>query len=292
MPNEIHLIKLYCAICHHYDTVLVAAAQRQSNNSCPQFTDEECITIYIWGIIQQKFEAKAIYQYIRDNYASWFPKLPSYQAFNKRICYLADAFEMLVDVLLKSMDISPEVSTYLIDSMPIIVAGAKRSSSARVASEICNKGYCGSKGMYYYGVKLHLFAQSRYQTIPLPTAITVTQASENDLPVAKRMLYDVYNVNIFADKAYKESAWEVSLKQSNNVSILTPIKLNKGQKEFSYWQKMYSSAVSAVRQPIESFFNWLQTKTHINVASKVRSSNGLLSFVFARLAAACWLINH
>lgn len=249
------------------------------------------MAIYIWGIIQQKYEVKAIYQYIRCNYAEWFPELPSYQAFNKRICYLSDAFEMLVDVLLKNMSIDPDTSTHLIDSMPIIVAGAKRSSSACTASDICNKGYCGSKGMYYYGVKLHLFAQSRYQTIPMPTAIAVTQASENDLPVAKRMFSDVCNVDIFADKAYKEAAWENAIKQSNNISILTPVKLNKGQKELSYWQKVYSSAVSAVRQPIESFFNWLQYKTHINVASKVRSSSGLLSFIFARFAAACFLIN-
>jgi len=246
----------------------------------------------MWGIIQQKYEVKAIYKFIKDNYVAWFPKLPSYQAFNKRICYLSDSFEMLADILLKNVPVSPCVPTYLIDSMPIVVAGAKRSSSACSASEICNKGYCGSKDMYYYGVKLHVFAQSRYQTIPMPTSATVTQASENDLPVAKRMLADVYNVDVFADKAYKDSEWEKALSQSNNVSILTPVKLNRGQKELSFWQKTYSNAVSAVRQPIESFFNWLQTKTHINVAAKVRSANGLIAFIFARLAAACFLLNY
>jgi hypothetical protein len=46
-----------------------------------------------------------------------------------------------------------------------------------------------------------------------------------------------------------------------------------------------NSAVSAIRQPIEAFFSWLQEKTHIHIASKVRSANGLLAFIFARLAS-------
>ena len=44
----------------------------------------------------------------------------------------------------------------LMDSVPITVAHAKRSSQARVAPEIANKGYCSSKGEYDYGGKVHL----------------------------------------------------------------------------------------------------------------------------------------
>ena len=39
MLKEFQLIKLYCAVCHHYNTALVAQAQRCSNNFCPKFTD-------------------------------------------------------------------------------------------------------------------------------------------------------------------------------------------------------------------------------------------------------------
>jgi len=37
-------------------------------------------------------------------------------------------------------------------------------------------------------------------------------------------------------------------------------------------------------------FNWLEEKTGIQRASKVRSYNGLLVHVFGRLAAAMWLL--
>ncbi|MDD2278380.1 MAG: transposase, partial [Bacteroidales bacterium] len=49
---------------------------------------------------------------------------------------------------------------------------------------------------------------------------------------------------------------------------------------------LFSTAVSRVRQPIESFFNWLEEKAGIQRASKVRSTNGLLVHVFGRLAVA------
>lgn len=50
--------------------------------------------------------------------------------------------------------------------------------------------------------------------------------------------------------------------------------------QISYGQRLF------FRQPIESFFNWVESKTGIQIASKVRSLNGLLVHVFGKLAAA------
>jgi hypothetical protein len=49
---------------------------------------------------------------------------------------------------------------------------------------------------------------------------------------------------------------------------------------------LFSCAVSAVRQPVESLFNWLNEKTALQQESKVRSTAGLLVHVFAKIAAA------
>lgn len=75
--------------------------------------------------------------------------------------------------------------------------------------------------------------------------------------------------------------------------MLTPIKGIKGKSEalkqrgFAY-EKLYSKAVSAIRQPIESFFNWTNEKTQIQNASKVRSFQGLVAHIFGKLVA-CFL---
>jgi len=291
MTKHIQLIKLYCAVCDIYNSALVAQAQRCSNNFCPKFTDEECIATFMWGIYNQKFEVKACYEFIKDYYGDWFPNLPSYQAYNKRICFLADAFKTLASILLYGLGLDPDHSDFVIDSIPIVVAGGKRSGRAKTAAELCNKGYCASKEMWYYGVKLHTFAQSNYKKMPTPALMIVTKASEHDLPVAKAMLDDVKNIRLFGDSAFKDRIWQTFMYFENNVEILTPVKLQKGQKKLSFWDSVYSSAISSVKQSIESFNNWIIAKTNIQSASKVRSATGLTAFIFARIACAFFGFN-
>ena len=72
---------------------------------------------------------------------------------------------------------------------------------------------------------------------------------------------------------------------------MTPIKGIIGQcQEIKNRDKaandLFSTAVSRVRQPIESLFNWLTQKTDIQRASKVRSAKGLLIHIFDKIASA------
>ena len=59
--------------------------------------------------------------------------------------------------------------------------------------------------------------------------------------------------------------------------------LKKTDQAFS---DVFNKAVSTIRQPIESLFNWINELTHIQNASKVRSSKGLKLHTFGKLAAA------
>ncbi len=72
---------------------------------------------------------------------------------------------------------------------------------------------------------------------------------------------------------------------------MKPVKGIKGQcQEIKNRDKaandLFSTAVSRVRQPIESLFNFLIQKTDIQRASKVRSSKGLLILTFGKIASA------
>ena len=96
--------------------------QRQSNNFRPQFTDEECITVYLWGISQRRFEQKAIYNYTKNHLSEWFPKLPRYQAFSRRCTALAPAFRALAERWMEQAAPSGEARTiYMVDSCPIML---------------------------------------------------------------------------------------------------------------------------------------------------------------------------
>jgi hypothetical protein len=68
--------------------------------------------------------------------------------------------------------------------------------------------------------------------------------------------------------------------------VRTPVKKKKGQRYLEADEQWLSTAVSQVRQPIESLVAWIEKKTGIEFASNVRSYQGLLVHVFGRLAAA------
>lgn len=288
---QLELITLYCNVCKAYDSKLAAVAQRQSNNFRPKFTDEECITIYLWGIIKRKYTVKAVYQHTAEHLSDWFPKLPSYQLFNRRINYLSEAICVLCSEWMGQLHVDASVSSHLMDSMPVVLAKGTRSSAAKVAPELCGKSYCSSQKMWYYGVKLHLLGQKRFERLPVPIYMEVTPAAEHDLDVAKQVLPHFQNMELFVDKAYRAAAFEKELAGKNNIVLRSPVKLKKGQKELSSADKLYSKAISRTRQAIESLFAWIQEKTDIHRASKVRSSSGLLSFIFARLAVVCLLLS-
>lgn len=262
-----------------------------SNNFNPDFTDQEVLTLFMFGIMQSRFNMKDIYNYSKNHLLSWFPLLPSYQAFDNRLNRMAEVFPILIeDILSYATAEGVNFDISLIDSMPIVLANAKRSQHARVAAEICNKGRCASKGMYYYGVKLHVMGFKRDGTIPLPEFMGLTPASDNDLSVFRTIAPQMYNRSIFADKAYVDTLLNELLETQQNATICTPVKKRKGQQQLDMFAKLLSTSVSKVRQPIESLFNWLEEKVAIQIASKVRSENGLKVHVFGRLAAAIFMI--
>jgi hypothetical protein len=52
--------------------------------------------------------------------------------------------------------------TFLLDSMPIMVANERRSGSARTANELCSKTYCASQNRWYFVRNIELFADKAY----------------------------------------------------------------------------------------------------------------------------------
>ena len=178
------LVRIYFYICDKFEE-LQFYCERFSNNNEPEFTDQEVMTIYLYTMCYEGHtKVKHIYRFASDWLRPWFPKLGSYQAFNNRLNRLGGAFNRLVPMLLA--DFQPDDCLFdqsLMDSMPIITCSGKRSG--KVAREVTDKGYCSSKGLYYYGLKLHLLGFRRVGKLPHPEQILFTPASVNDLTVFK-----------------------------------------------------------------------------------------------------------
>ena len=150
---------------------------------------------------EQQIKIKQIHECTSNHSRSWFPLLPSYEAFIMRINRLSEAFRNLADLLLSGY--CPEdcdLNTSLMDSLPIITCSGKRMPS--VAKDITDKGFCSTKSMYYYVLKLHALAFHRPSHLPFPESIVITPASENDLNVHKQNCCNIPNRSFYGDKIY------------------------------------------------------------------------------------------
>ena len=70
--------------------------------------------------------------------------------------------------------------------------------------------------------------------------------------------------------------------------LMAPQKKPKG-KQLTDDEKYYNRLVRRIRQPIESLFNWIEEKTQIQRASKVRSTDALMIHCWGKLAVAFFL---
>lgn len=285
MDWQNQLITLYLTVCEHYQRGLWTTAQRYSAYSDLSFSDEEVITIYLFGIMDKRRDIKSIYQQARCYWNDWFPHLPSYTAYVQRLNRLADTFPALAELFCPVQ--APMGIAGLVDSFPIVMAQHSRRYHAKVAPEYASCGYCASKKLYYYGVKLHLIGDRRAGTLPMPRFMGLTDAGTHDAPAFEHIMHQLPYRELYADKAYEHFSRYKDLP----FTLLTPVKKQKGQAFHDAADDWLSRAVSSVRQPIESLFNWIEQKTGIECASKVRSSNGLLVHVFGRLAAALFMLN-
>ena len=146
------------------------------------------MTCYFFAMSHNQQSIQGIYDYIRFHWADWFPELPSYQAFNNRLNKLPASFAVITNLLLQGKLHLPDehfTADSLIDSFPVMMARGHTAKSCRTASRIASFGYCSSKDIYYYGVKLHNLAVRRMKTLPLPTAVFITPASTHDLVALK-----------------------------------------------------------------------------------------------------------
>ncbi len=286
MENQ--LIQLYLLVCQIYDNQSCLKSQRLSNFK-PVFSDQELITIYLFGHLNGLYQKKAIYHFTRNYWAEWFPRLPSYQAFSNRLNKLELSFQIISRELLKLSAVVEAAETdHLLDSMPVMVAQGNFARRAKVAREIASNGYCAAKRLHFYGLRLHLIAARRANRLPKPTLFWFREAAVHDLTSFKEQEIDLPCATLFADKAYCDSALERELNE-RNTRLFVPPKKPKG-KDQTDLDKSYSRLVSRFRQPIESFFKWLNDKTQIQRAGFVRSTDGLLLHCFGKLSFALLLL--
>lgn len=285
MDWEERLIALYLKISDHFTQNIWVNCQRFTNGGYKRCCDEEILTIYIVGVLSGFRDIKSIHSYATAHLTLYFPGLPKYAAFVYRVSRLSEAFRLLIEVIQSKRVSEEDEGFYLVDSFPIVLAKGQHAYTAVVASEIASKSYNSTKKMYYYGVKAHVVARRREGTLPEIEIIMLDGAGRQDGPSFDLMRPMMQNNLVFADKAYKRPD-EKMIELTQELKVITPTIKERGQKVLTPQQAIFSKAVARIRQPIETLFSWIQRKTGLQDASLVRSSAGLASHIFGKLAAA------
>ena len=180
----------------------------------------------------------------------------------------------------------------LIDTEPVEVCQPQHSHQTKAAQPFAQKGYCAAKRKYYVGAKLQIVAHARVNKLPVPYEFALASASFHDLDIAKSTLpySDFENIELYGDLAYQDQQFQLELFEQKKIHLITPIKKKKGQHNLFLFQQASNSIHSSTRQPVDTLFGWINKKTGIQNASRVRSVDGLFYHVSIKMLAALILM--
>ena len=291
MDWETELITLYFLVVQNSDKIYLSS-MRMSPNSSPAFTDAELMTIYLYCTKEGYHKKSQMHKYVKKHLLSWFPKLPTYQAFNYRLNLLEGAFQGLCNELLAAL---PSVEWLyegrkreaLMDSLPIMLSKGNGCERAKIAREIADKGFCSTKNLWYHGFKLHLLGWVIPHKMPQPAAIVLSAASEHDGTIFfEQVAPSNPNIKVYGDKAYDLPQRVAQANKQLGIEFIAIHKRQKGDPKADAFWNYFNAMVSKIRQPIESAFNWLIEHTGIQNAAKCRSTKGALLHIFGKIATA------
>jgi hypothetical protein len=123
----------------------------------------------------------------------------------------------------------------------------------------------------------------------VPESLVLTSAAVHDLTAFRQRPAWPEEGAPFGDKAYRDAQTRAAL-AARDVTLRTPEKRPLGVPKDEWQPGLWSRSVSAMRQPVESCFNWLIQRAGIQGASKVRSTDGLLAHCYGKLTVCCFLL--
>ena len=285
---QLQLISIYCWLDDSFERKGVAyLVERFGPGKPPEFTDVELLSAYLFARLQGFTGHKKCWEFIDKFHLDWFPELPRYSSWVERLLRLEPAMPSLLEsLLLKPRGEAKRV----VDSCPVVVCSARRSKRSKTAEMLADTGYCGTKRMFYRGVKLHVVAHlDGSRSVPYPLVIGVSRAGMNDIDGLRQIIPDLHGGEIWFDKAYRGKDDKTTL-EGQGCGVRMPRVKHKGLHHFK-GRDTLNYTISRERQPIETLFSWLSERTGFQDAHKVRSARGLLFFIWSCLIVGIALLN-
>jgi hypothetical protein len=121
----------------------------------------------------------------------------------------------LLEIIQQEQEEKHHSQSWLIDSFPVAIAKQGHRFKARVANGVADCGYCATKKLYFYGVRVHVIGRRQEGTLPSPE----DTASEHDGKVFDQIRPHLHDNVLYGDKAYQRPD-AIEVKQSQNLTVL------------------------------------------------------------------------
>ena len=251
----------------------------------PACSDSELLTMALVGECREWDKETTLLSHWHEH-QDLFPHIPSQSRFNRRRRALMQAFNVIRQVVLKTLDLSLDGQA-VIDSLPIpvvqfhLVPGASTEWAAHEA----NYGKCASKKLTIFGFKLHLLVTLNGLILDFELA----PASAADLTVGTELLAEHTDLTVFGDKGYISAELAAQLLKNNRLHLLTLPRRNQANQP----PEAVSRTFNAVRQIIETVNGQLVEQFNIQV-NHAHTFWGLCTRLLTKLAAhtVCIYLNR
>lgn len=214
MDRDDFIITVYCLVCDHYRAVIAQHPIRRGGFA-PQLTDEEVITLEICGEYFKLNTDRDLFNYFRQHYQAWFPKLRDRSLFVRQA---ANLWQVKAAMQHRLTWVSGQAAdpVQIIDTLPLPVCGYTRSNRDRCLKPDADYGYCAAKDVKYYGFKLGL----RVSRAGMITDFPLLPARPHDIQLLDDLIEN-FTGFVPADKGFIDE-FRQALLANHGVVLITP----------------------------------------------------------------------
>lgn len=257
-----HLTVLYVTIADFFDTHPSMAQWRESNNSEPEVTSAEVLTIATMQSYFRTPTLKRTFLLVLANDAQAFPKCCSYKQWMARLNRLSAPMGAMITELAQAQDVAEQF--YLVDAQPIPMCHPMRHWRVLLLRD--EGAYFGktSKG-WFFGFKLHLLVTSR----GLIVCAILTPGNWDDRDVAAALVQAMATGSYcLGDRGYRRPELQEELLLQDGILLFTRADAGPSAQ----------ALLCSVRERVETVFSqlWERFATRVYARSWLGLWNTLL----------------
>ena len=191
MPLDEFIINTYLMVEQYYNLIVQKPLRR--GGYAPKLSDSEVICMELVGEFMGMDQDKQIWQYFKQHWLSWFPKLGSYPNFAKQCANLHFVKQHIHQQVVQTQ----EDNIHFIDGFPIPVCKYARVYRHKTFKAEASVSYCAAKQEKYYGFSGHLLINLS----GMIKGFTFASASIDERDVAPEVADNIHGL-LGADKGY------------------------------------------------------------------------------------------